>query len=430
MLTYVALVAIGNFLLGFGFAAWRERRLAVTSVGAVALAPAEIPSPPQPYQEFAPVAQGAPDAELDPRPNIGGANAWSHAVFESAFALELPSLRRQWLDLQAAAENAEPTTLAALAAEFQTSSQTWAKTLDTAAQPLRERARELPACHAWAERLECSLTRLAQQFQEAASSLQTASQQASPEMLRQGLRDETERLLHEVHDLRDERNEAHAAILAAAGGLDALTADQVTDPQTRLPNRLGLEQLRCQWRREQGELAPWSLAVLDIDGFGALNRRLGIAGGDGLLAGFATVLEDLVRKERGFDRATRYCADSFVLFLGDTDADSAVNGVERIRQTLEASSFTVEGGDIALTVSLGVAAANDTETLTEALARAEEALRLAQETGGNCTCQHTGAEVQEEPARPFQVKGRIVHLAQHGSPEGQVPLQDQVWARE
>lgn len=419
MLAYLAVVAIGNFLLGFGFAAWRERYL-------TAAPPPGASSPPladaQPSEESGPVnedwsldedassdVEDAPPEESQeaiPQPRV---DDWSE-TFGPVFSLDLPKLRRHWLELQQAARG-DTTSLTALTAEFAETSPSWAEALERAAQPLRELAPELPQCRHWAERLEDLLTGLARQLQEATAAFLTASEQDSPDALRQLLEQETERLLHAWHDLRDERDEAQAAVLAATDGLDDLAKSQAIDPQTGLPNRLGLELLHAQWRREQGELAPWSVALLDIDGFAQFNQRLGLAGGDQLLAGFATVLEDLVRKERGFDRAARRSGDSFALFLGDTNGDNAVNSVERLRQTLEASSFTGNAGEISLTVSLGVAEASDIESLADVLARAEDALRLAQKNGGNRTCLHNGLEAREEPPRPFQVKGRIVRLA-------------------
>jgi diguanylate cyclase (GGDEF)-like protein len=137
---------------------------------------------------------------------------------------------------------------------------------------------------------------------------------------------------------------------------------------------------------------------------------LGVASGDRILAAFGGLADDLLRKDRGYDRAGRGPADSFIVFLGDTDAENAVSVAERMRQTIAASSFALDTEEVKLTVSMGVACGDEDQPLGQALSRAAQAARCAREQGGNRTCRHADAGPQLETPRPYQVKGRVVKV--------------------
>jgi diguanylate cyclase (GGDEF)-like protein len=209
--------------------------------------------------------------------------------------------------------------------------------------------------------------------------------------------------------LRDLQYEARLAVLQWSGNFDSAPPEQLRDPQTGLHNRLGLEVVHRQWV-QQHPRDPWSVAVLDIDGFAELNRQYGVTGGDRLLVAFAALVDDLLRKDSGFDRAGRYGGDSFVLFLGDTTLESAVNAVERIRQMVEASSFHLDGEELKLTVSIGVACGSGREILADVLCDAIEGAREAADEGGNRTARHTEYGPQTEAARPYEIRGRAIHV--------------------
>jgi diguanylate cyclase (GGDEF)-like protein len=232
---------------------------------------------------------------------------------------------------------------------------------------------------------------------------------AGPRAACRRVMDEGLQLLEEAQTLRDVQYEARLAVLQWCGNLDSASPEQLRDPQTGLLNRLGLETVHCNWMLQHPRTS-WSVAVLDIDGFVEINRRFGPWVGDRLLAAFGHLVDDLLRKDSGFDRAGRYGSDGFVLFLGDTALESAINAAERIRQMIESSTFALEDEELNLTVSVGVSAGSGREILADVLCDAMEAAREAKEEGGNRTARHTEFGPQIEPARPYDIRGRVIRI--------------------
>ncbi len=78
----------------------------------------------------------------------------------------------------------------------------------------------------------------------------------------------------------------------------ALTRQVLTDPLTGLPNRaLVLDRLRAAAARAVRSGTGFGVLYLDLDGFKAVNDRLGHAAGDDLLAAVALRLRDAVRAD-------------------------------------------------------------------------------------------------------------------------------------
>jgi diguanylate cyclase (GGDEF)-like protein len=125
------------------------------------------------------------------------------------------------------------------------------------------------------------------------------------------------------------------------------------DELTGLPNRAllldRLQQALVRAKRQQTHLA---LLFLDLDGFKAVNDRLGHAAGDKLLQ---RVAERLLSCIRGGDTACRYGGDEFVLLLPEVDDEKhAVAVAQKIHARL-ARSYRVDDCSIAVTASIGVA---------------------------------------------------------------------------
>ena len=113
-----------------------------------------------------------------------------------------------------------------------------------------------------------------------------------------------------------------------------------------------------------------------------MNDRHGHLVGDGVLRRFADVVRDLLRQEDVF---ARYGGEEFCLLLPDVPGPGAVALAGRIRKAVERESFVVDGIEIPLTVSAGVAARIDEgpEGLNALIARADEALYMAKNRGRN-----------------------------------------------
>lgn len=135
--------------------------------------------------------------------------------------------------------------------------------------------------------------------------------------------------------------------------------------------------LSLQIKRSNQDGSPLSLILFDLDDFKAVNDRYGHLTGDKVLAAVC----DLVRSHiRAQDYFGRWGGEEFtLLILGPVD--SAVQVAEKLRKLVEEEDFDIEGG---LTVSVGVSAHEQGDTVESLAARADEALYRAKQSGKNC----------------------------------------------
>jgi diguanylate cyclase (GGDEF)-like protein len=143
---------------------------------------------------------------------------------------------------------------------------------------------------------------------------------------------------------------------------------------------------------------PFSLIMLDLDDFKAVNDELGHQAGDRLLADIAAAI---VAAGRESDHVFRYGGDEFALILGGTDGSAALAVAERVRATVhavggEGSSWAEKGVEIS--VSIGLATfPRDGLTPESILLAADRACFVAKRTGhGLIATADEGLEVARE----------------------------------
>jgi len=155
----------------------------------------------------------------------------------------------------------------------------------------------------------------------------------------------------------------------------------VADPLTGLANRRYFDD-RLDWdfRRADAESRRLSLLFIDIDHFKAFNDRYGHAAGDRVLKAVAKVLETSLRKP---DLAARYGGEEFVVLLPATPRAGAVCVAERLRQKVRALDVEVDGAQLSVTVSVGMATGPSkcAPTASKLLEEADEALYAAKAAG-------------------------------------------------
>lgn len=169
-----------------------------------------------------------------------------------------------------------------------------------------------------------------------------------------------------------------ALVLGAAQMREELQRLAVTDALTGLFNRrhflAEIEEHLRRTRRYDGRLA---VALLDLDGFKALNDRHGHPAGDQALQAVAEAMRDCVRDS---DVLARLGGDEFAALLLEADGVEAVTVVERLRRRVECLPQATSG----LTLSAGVASFPDHGPDSEALLRhADAALYSAKRLGRN-----------------------------------------------
>jgi diguanylate cyclase len=125
------------------------------------------------------------------------------------------------------------------------------------------------------------------------------------------------------------------------------------DELTGLPNRrLLLDRYNQAVALAARRKRRVALLFLDLDGFKQVNDVHGHAAGDSILQQFAMRLRACVRTS---DTACRYGGDEFVVLLPELEGrESAVAAAEKIRDRL-AIPYIVDGAEITVTASIGVA---------------------------------------------------------------------------
>lgn len=155
-----------------------------------------------------------------------------------------------------------------------------------------------------------------------------------------------------------------------------------TDGLTKLFNRRHFqEQLDVEIRRSRRNKAPLSVVLTDIDFFKKVNDTYGHPAGDAVLRSVADILRSRVRET---DIAARYGGEEFAVILTNTDSLGAKHFAEELRLAIQKDAFHVEGQDITVTLSLGIASIPAEATSKEDLIdRADQSLYFAKENGRN-----------------------------------------------
>ena len=138
--------------------------------------------------------------------------------------------------------------------------------------------------------------------------------------------------------------------------VDHLNRQAIIDPLTGLLNRTGLDMVLATQERD-GRPQPRAVAVLDLDGFKAVNDARGHAGGDALLRDVGAVLRAGLRPN---DTVVRTGGDEFLVVLTRTERPQAAEVIERVRDALP------------IGCSVGIADWPADVTLDEALHRADQ----------------------------------------------------------
>ena len=161
-----------------------------------------------------------------------------------------------------------------------------------------------------------------------------------------------------------------------------LTDAARTDPLTGLLNRRALEELfETELERSRRTGRPLSVIVGDLDGFKAVNDRLGHHAGDRALQ---QVARELNKWKRRMDMAARMGGEEFALLLPETDERGAFLVAERLRRATQRCFGDVQ--PLPLTISFGVASFPDHGDEAEMLLHsADRALYAAKDLGKDRT---------------------------------------------
>jgi diguanylate cyclase (GGDEF)-like protein len=130
------------------------------------------------------------------------------------------------------------------------------------------------------------------------------------------------------------------------------------DPITRLPNQLLLlDEMQAMIDRSEDGTGDSVVVLLDIDRFSFLNETMGYDAGTELLRSIGNRLSRALCEEQEGSCAVigRFGADEFAVLMPGTENDTAIRDLAEQVQQLVEEPFLINGRDIFLKASIGVA---------------------------------------------------------------------------
>lgn len=164
----------------------------------------------------------------------------------------------------------------------------------------------------------------------------------------------------------------------------ALAASQ-RDGLTGAFNRKSFDvKLRQFFDAGPNKAGAFSLLLVDIDDFKAVNDTYGHPVGDRVLASVVQKCQQCIRNE---DVLARYGGEEFAVILAGASLRIATKRARQICKRIAATRYTIDPRqpdvDLAVTVSIGVGTAGTDDSPEALIARTDKALYKAKESGKN-----------------------------------------------
>ncbi|AXH99424.1 GGDEF domain-containing protein [Sporosarcina sp. PTS2304] len=148
------------------------------------------------------------------------------------------------------------------------------------------------------------------------------------------------------------------------------------DVLTGLKNRAAFEDTAVEWlNRKKGTL---QFMIIDLDNFKLVNDSLGHGEGDKLLVRVATI----INKESGEGHlAARIGGDEFVVLFSNITTEKVVERADNMLQVMRESFSYLRDNEINLSISIGVAKAEEEDTIHSLYHKADLALYQSKKKG-------------------------------------------------
>ena len=190
---------------------------------------------------------------------------------------------------------------------------------------------------------------------------------------------------------RDTALQAEGRIKQLETQLAEMSALVREDPMTRSLNRRGLDdEFAREASRADRYNTPFSIAVLDVDNFKALNDRRGHQAGDDALIHLVKVAKEELRIT---DHIARLGGEEFLIILPNTPLGEAAKIITRLQRSLTKKYFLDNNDKVLITFSAGVAERTPGESQEASIARADAAMYQAKQSGKNRVCLASNAPV-------------------------------------
>lgn len=176
---------------------------------------------------------------------------------------------------------------------------------------------------------------------------------------------------------------ASALTLSAFKLAERYREEAVRDRLTGLFNRRYLDRfLAREWEKSEQNARPLTVALLDLDRFGEINKTYGFPTGDRSLKTTAAVLLENVRAG---DWVARFGGEEFCIVMPDTPLSGGCLVAERVRRALaDKTVMAYSGQPFRVTASFGVVERGEGDSAPEAFwQRIGDRVRDAKQGGRN-----------------------------------------------
>jgi len=190
----------------------------------------------------------------------------------------------------------------------------------------------------------------------------------------------------EEREARDKRlSQLSGMVRGLHEQLDAAKIQLQEDALTGLYNR-GTFDARLAAEIHKCKLTPYrfSLIMIDLDHFKAVNDTHGHVSGDRVLQACAEAIKAIVMSTDDF--CARYGGEEMAIIVSDSDMDNGLRVAEAVRARIAGMEIQTGNALHIQTASFGVAEGCDEDTPVDVIERADAALYAAKESGRNKVC--------------------------------------------
>lgn len=163
---------------------------------------------------------------------------------------------------------------------------------------------------------------------------------------------------------------------------EVLQVEANIDPLTELSNRRPfLKTMATEFARARRTGNPLSIAMIDLDHFKRVNDTYGHDAGDKVLRAISDIL---ILEFRSIDLIGRLGGEEFAVVFPETDLTGAQIACDRLRRTIERTAIEIDGGEIHVTASIGIAGVSEHTSCENAILKdADKVLYKAKSAGRN-----------------------------------------------
>jgi diguanylate cyclase (GGDEF)-like protein len=153
------------------------------------------------------------------------------------------------------------------------------------------------------------------------------------------------------------------------------------DPLSGLLNRRGMrENLQQEFDRSQRYNNELTVMMCDIDHFKVVNDQYGHDKGDEIIKSLATIFKTGLRKQ---DSLARWGGEEYLFLLPETKGEQAIQLAEKLRRKIEETQYEQDDKTFSVTISIGLHQIVSTDTINQAITKADTNLYKAKEQGRN-----------------------------------------------